>query len=450
MVSQIYTIDMAVNDQQIETQLKLKPTDASELDQWTDDIDLMGLGDGHAEGKHNATKAKTPGSGHANKAGSLYDKIAGKVSSLHHWWGSASHKTIDSSNKSSSVGATSPYTGEQVSTPYRYNILFGARPTVGKISILFGDSNPSYERALQSHTIHNKLNNYPMFTLRQSILDDVWTKPAYILSVMLREMAKPESERLKWLLWVDGDTILLNPRVPIEAFLPPQDFDKVNLLVSHDWNGLNNGVFPIRVCAWSVELLSGILSYRFYRPENELPLRDQSAMADLLQDDKFKSQTIQVPQRWFNAYQGEVNETIGPHQVRRGDLLVHFAGVGERESRMEYWLHRVEEHGEEWELDFKHTSYKTEISDFWHEKRQQRAEMQRSLKAVKEEATRLRDDLLHHVEPEIMDKLDPEAERQMHHGIEAVNKAIETDNIEQIRERIKSLIDVSTIPHHGT
>lgn len=83
-------------------------------------------------------------------------------------------------------------------------------------------------------------------------MDDVWSKPAYILSLLLRELAKPESERLEWLFWVDvdADTIILNPHLPIDVFLPPpgSEFDDINLMYSSDWNGLNNGVFPVRVC----------------------------------------------------------------------------------------------------------------------------------------------------------------------------------------------------------
>ena len=210
----------------------------------------------------------------------------------------------------------------------------GARSRIGKATILFGTLSEVYERALRTHELHNRLNNYPLYVLRHSLLDDVWTKPAYILSILLRELAKPEGERLEWVFWVDGDTIILNPYVPIEALLPPEDdpeWDDVHLLVSYDWNGLNNGVFPVRVNIWSVELFSAILSFRFYRPEQQLQFRDQSAMDFLIQDEHFAPNVIRTPQRWFNAYQGEHNETLETFQVRTGDLLVHFAGVGNQD-----------------------------------------------------------------------------------------------------------------------
>ncbi|KAF4554186.1 Hypothetical protein D9617_5g070630 [Elsinoe fawcettii] len=267
--------------------------------------------------------------------------------------------------------------------------LLGARPSVGKVTIIFGGA-AIYERALKTHIVHDRMHGYPLHVLRHGMLDDVWSKPAYILNLLLRELAKPEQERLQWLLWVDADTILLNPYVPVETFLPPSpEFDDVNILVTRDWNGLNNGVFPVRVCQWSVELFAAIVSYRFYRPEAPLVFRDQSAMDELLKDARFKGNVVWAPQRWFNAYQGEHNETLAPFQVRRGDFLVHFAGVGDRESRMLYWLERTEQHLPDWEIEVRHTSYPGEAREFWREERGRRSENAKLLVEAKGKASGL-------------------------------------------------------------
>lgn len=74
------------------------------------------------------------------------------------------------------------------------------RPQVGKVHAVFGEPNPVYERALQLHQTHSDLMGHPMFVLRERLLSGLWSKPAFILSVMLKELAKPEDERLKWLL----------------------------------------------------------------------------------------------------------------------------------------------------------------------------------------------------------------------------------------------------------
>lgn len=258
--------------------------------------------------------------------------------------------------------------GEFISEGIPEEERLGARTRVGKCTILF-NGNSYWERAIRTHEQHDRLHGYRLHVLRQHLLDDVWSKPAYILSLLLRELGKPESERLDWLFWVDADTIILNPHVPIEVFLPPpgKEFEHVHLIYSADWNGLNNGVFPVRVNRWAVELFSAIVAFRYYKPDTELIFRDQSAMNMIMNDKKFVHNIVQAPQRWFNAYQGEHNETLAPFQIRRGDLLVHFAGVPNREERMGYWLDRAEQHLDDWEVPLKSTSYPQERKDFWAE-----------------------------------------------------------------------------------
>lgn len=34
---------------------------------------------------------------------------------------------------------------------------------VAKVSILYGDRDPTYERALQTHKVHSKIHGYPFF-----------------------------------------------------------------------------------------------------------------------------------------------------------------------------------------------------------------------------------------------------------------------------------------------
>ncbi|KAK1074912.1 hypothetical protein LTR74_000756 [Friedmanniomyces endolithicus] len=277
--------------------------------------------------------------------------------------------------------------GEIIKDGIKEEDRLGTRTRVGKCTIVF-NGNSYWERALRTHEEHDRLHGYRLHVLRQGLLDDVWSKPAYILSLLLRELARPESERLEWLLWVDADTIILNPYVPIEVSLPPAgpEFDDVHLIYAKDWNGLNNGIFPIRVNRWAVDLFSAILSYRYYRPDAPLVFRDQSAMGALIQEPHFANHIVAAPQRWFNAYQGEHNETLAPFQVRRGDLLVHLAGVPDREKRMGYWLDRAEQHLDDWEIPFKSTSYPQEARDFWNEQRRSKTEL---LSGIRVKATTL-------------------------------------------------------------
>lgn len=66
--------------------------------------------------------------------------------------------------------------------------------------MLYGEVRESYERAFRLHEAHDRLHGYKSFVLREQMLEGFWSKPAYILSLLLQEMAKPELERLQWLL----------------------------------------------------------------------------------------------------------------------------------------------------------------------------------------------------------------------------------------------------------
>ena len=76
------------------------------------------------------------------------------------------------------------------------------RSTVGKVHAVFGEPNPIYERSLQLHEAHSFQMGHPMFILRERILSGLWSKPAYVLAIILQELSKPEDVRLKWLLYV--------------------------------------------------------------------------------------------------------------------------------------------------------------------------------------------------------------------------------------------------------
>ncbi|KAK0304355.1 hypothetical protein LTR01_007456 [Friedmanniomyces endolithicus] len=300
---------------------------------------------------------------------------------------SVANKTFVTKQKKPALTASS---GEVIKDGIKEEDRLGARTRIGKCTVVF-NGNSYWERALRTHEEHDRLHGYRLHVLRQSLLDDVWSKPAYILSLLLRELARPESERLEWLVWVDADTIILNPHVPIEIFLPPagSEFDDVHLIYTNDPNGFNNGIFPIRVNRWAVDLFSAILSYRYYRPDAPLVFRDQSAMGALIKEPQFANHVAAAPQRWFNAYQGEHNETLAPFQVRRGDLLVHLAGVPDREKRMGYWLERAEQHLDDWEIPFKSTSYPQEARDFWNEQRGFKRAHTDLLSAIRLKATTL-------------------------------------------------------------
>jgi hypothetical protein len=140
-----------------------------------------------------------------------------------------------------------------------------------------------YEAALSTHTFHNALHGYPHFILREQMVRGLWSKHTYLLAIIGTELAKPEAERLRWLFWHDRDTILMNSNIPLDAFLPPDTgFGHINLLVTRDKNGLNNGAFFVRVDQWALRMLASALSIREYQPDIPLKYTEQSGMEETL------------------------------------------------------------------------------------------------------------------------------------------------------------------------
>jgi hypothetical protein len=73
---------------------------------------------------------------------------------------------------------------------------------IGKITISFGEPDEVFDRAIRSHELHNKNMGYPQYVLRERVLPGLWSKHAYIFSVIVQELAKPEAERLQWVMYV--------------------------------------------------------------------------------------------------------------------------------------------------------------------------------------------------------------------------------------------------------
>ncbi|KNG79896.1 galactosyl transferase GMA12/MNN10 family protein [Aspergillus nomiae NRRL 13137] len=245
--------------------------------------------------------------------------------------------------------------------------------TVGKVTMIYGN-NSVYERALDTHKEHCRRLRYPLFVLRRPILDGVWNKYAILLSVLLQELEKPVDRQLQWLLWFDSDTVLMNPNMPLETFLPPAHLSDVHMLLTKDWNGMNNGVFFIRVHKWSVELLTAATAYPVVNPDVELYWPDQSALDNVFKENHYFSRSVvYCPLRWFNAYMRSPDGmAINPDspadlQVHPGDLLVHFPGTGQDHlgQTLGPYIAIAEEHRAEWEPTLESTHYTEETESFW-------------------------------------------------------------------------------------
>ncbi|RMZ69818.1 galactosyl transferase GMA12 MNN10 family [Pyrenophora seminiperda CCB06] len=245
---------------------------------------------------------------------------------------------------------------------------------IAKVTASFGLSDPIYETAISSHSLHNALHNYTSFILRERMLPGLWSKHAFLLTILGSQLALPPSSRLDWLFWHDRDTILTNPNVPLDIFLPPPNskFSHVNLVVTKDRNGLNNGVFFIRVNEWSVRFFAACLSLREWEKGVVLKYSEQSAMEIVIERDSFRPSTIFVPQYWFNAFPPPISpptlaSSSSSSQARTGALLMHFASNrdGKRPQRMAHWAEVARNESSGWNIALNETGLVEEVAGFW-------------------------------------------------------------------------------------
>ncbi|KAJ5484503.1 Galactosyl transferase [Penicillium expansum] len=221
---------------------------------------------------------------------------------------------------------------------------------VAKVSMLYGETNHMYERALQSHERHGKRWGYPMHILRQDISVGFWNKPSYLLSLVINELTKPAGERMEWLMWVDADSIILNNDMPVEIFLPPSDLKDIHLVATQDQNGLNTGIMFLHVHPWMINFLTETMGYPIYLPQIDLGRSaDQESM-----------------RRVLNKTTGGTDGQGYADGAKEGDLLVHFPGLEERRwPHMAKWLNIVETTPQKWNLPLEETGYINKTTTYW-------------------------------------------------------------------------------------
>jgi hypothetical protein len=237
-----------------------------------------------------------------------------------------------------------------------------------KIAVASGFEDILYERALDTHVQHAKKHGYPMYMARENAADGMFNKIAYIMDVLLNELFKPAEERVEWLFYFDADSIIMNQEVPLEIFEPPSDFNHINWMAGKDYNGLNAGVFLLRVNQWSLNLLTRCMTYKHYHPDEEYVFEEQTILARLTEnDEEFMKESLYVPKAWFNAYFYSLQE------VKPGLLLSHFPHPDYKWHIYE-WLRVLESDKDTsfkpvYNIPVQATTYPKEIKEFWNAKR---------------------------------------------------------------------------------
>lgn len=210
---------------------------------------------------------------------------------------------------------------------------------------------------------------------------------------MTQELVKPSIDRAEWLMyvgtllnenplsmfeslltatlyrWVDADSIIINPSIPPDLFLPPASLSHINFVVTRDQNGLNTGVFYLRVCSWSISFLVDTLATRYTGIYLGTSV-DQEAMKHVLKRTSgglkwqgYRDGVVYIPRIWINTYESDHG-----YEDLRGDMLVHFPGLGEtRWTHMADWLDIIERTSDRREYPLEETAYMKATCHFWQE-----------------------------------------------------------------------------------
>jgi len=248
---------------------------------------------------------------------------------------------------------------------------------VGFASITTGKPIDAYQNAILTQMFHAALHDNPIHVLCNELSEGAWNKIAFLLNLVMEEMLKPANTRLEWIMWIDRDAIILDACRPLSSFVPPNDpaFDKIQLIINQDAYMFNAGVFMFKVSQWMIDFLNTVLAIRYYEPDTQLPLGEQSALDIIMKKDDRKDNFVRVPWYWFNAYPDETDsvtkykdglepEDLEWFRARKGDFAVHFAGDNGRSGRMVEWEDMIKELGNVWDGKTQR-DVSTEIAEYW-------------------------------------------------------------------------------------
>lgn len=192
------------------------------------------------------------------------------------------------------------------------------------------------DRSIKTWTNYAQKWGYPFWQGNETLVygppnnTPMYSKQGLLLSIMLNEMRKPAGNRLKWLYITDIDTVVLNPNVPLDTFLPPDtSFGRTQMLLANvdSWNTLNVGAFLIRVSHEGIDYLTQTLAFKKMMPANtSLPNSDQSVMTLLIHNPQYNwTDSVAVTPPWFNKNTWQFDWQSGPESLFN-NFMAHFAG----------------------------------------------------------------------------------------------------------------------------
>lgn len=171
--------------------------------------------------------------------------------------------------------------------------------------------------------------------------------------------------------WYDADTLILNPNVPWETFLPPTDndlFSDIKILGTIDDEGFNAGMFYCRVDEWVIDVLTDSYAMPRLHPEIEISGNiEQNAMKWIFNKEQNKKHIVYQPLTWYNSFASHER----PDSEMKGDMMIHFSGINhdneghKKKAVMDTWFGKLQDDPDAWNVPLEQTRYPTEVAAFW-------------------------------------------------------------------------------------
>ncbi|ORX65231.1 hypothetical protein BCR32DRAFT_226203 [Anaeromyces robustus] len=182
------------------------------------------------------------------------------------------------------------------------------------------------ENSISEFYQYSKIHGYDFFVNTKNYNPDRKIYYMKTLSVLEKVIEGLKENKYDWIFWADSDTMIMNPNIKLESFLPNEKMNKVHFIAGVDWCGLQAGVFFIRVHEWSLNMLMRALSYCYY-VDKFIIFDDQSSINNVLtgEDIDESEHYVIVPQKWFNNHK---------KAVAKGDFLLHIMGDRDRKDEI--------------------------------------------------------------------------------------------------------------------
>jgi hypothetical protein len=138
------------------------------------------------------------------------------------------------------------------------------------------------------------------------------TRPASWSKLLLVERYLMENPDCTWIMWIDADAVIANPKVRLEDLVD----ESIDFLAAEDKSAclINAGVFLVRNCSAALEMLRCAYAKEQYTHH---PWWEQLALAEALRECGDTLHSRIVRRRLLNAF---------PDEYREGDFIVHYAG----------------------------------------------------------------------------------------------------------------------------